>query len=235
MTTPTNIILEFDDLHWLYPENCLEYIDAFVEDFSDIKLNFFAISFLRGQAIYLNDNWCNRLRKHIENGNVQLAIHGFDHSHIEFEHIGKDEAAERITKAQEFLTKANLPFEKIFRGPFWGINENTYEVLVDQGFTHVYTHKRYEKLNPNYDITSVFYNWNVMYEYENMDKDEYAQPVENDIVVSHGHTHNVGNGIAESYFNISEFIDEHDLNFMFLSEYPKGEQGGSTYSYVNME
>ena len=43
MTTPTNVILEFDDLHWLYPENCLEYIDAFVEDFPDIKLSFFVI------------------------------------------------------------------------------------------------------------------------------------------------------------------------------------------------
>ncbi len=78
------LILEFDDLHWKTPQDCMLTIDKLVQAVPFIKLSFFTTPHHSFIPIHSNPIWCMKLREHIENGNVQLAMHGLTHSHLEF-------------------------------------------------------------------------------------------------------------------------------------------------------
>ena len=61
-----NLVLEFDDLHFMPPEDCMETIDKYVKAYPDIKLSFFTIPLLRGFPLGSNPEWCARLKEHTD-------------------------------------------------------------------------------------------------------------------------------------------------------------------------
>lgn len=211
MSNPKTVIFDFDDLHWLEPEDCLGTIEEIVEAVPDIKLSFFTVPDLRDNEIGKKRRWCNRLLNLIESGNVTLGVHGLVHSTEEFKHKSAQDAYDSLLDADFLFRKAKLPVESVFKGPHWGINAETYKALIDLGYTHVYTHPDYANLAEQFpEIKSVFYNWNL--------KDDFVDNGEK-VIIGHGHTHDVcGNGIAQCKDRIINFCREHNPEYKFIHE-----------------
>ena len=188
------LVLDFDDFHWSSPENCIDTIDSIVSACSNAKLSFFTVAKLQGRPLDQNPDWTARVRSHIEAGNICLGVHGLLHTRKEFKDKTYDEAIRDIREAERHFGRAELPFQKVFKGPHWGINEATYKALSELGYTHVYTHPDYANLS-HPAIKNVFSNWNL--------KDKYRDVAET--MTGHGHTHNVcGNGIAQVMHRVIE-------------------------------
>lgn len=203
------IILEFDDFHWRSPENCIDTVESLVSKYPKIKINLFTVPCLHGYSISYDTSWLNRVKSLIKSKNIILGFHGVYHSHLEFEHIPKDVARRTILDGFKYFEEAGLPFQKVFRGPNWGLNHSTIEVLKELNFTHIYNHPDRKNLESE-GIKYIYYNWNL--------KDDYSI-IDNDIIIAHGHTHNVcGNGIMESYQRLCKFLDTFDVEFLELNE-----------------
>ena len=158
----TSIVLEYDDIHPLHPENCLKEIDEFVRLFPNIKLSFFCPPLLRGVPLYKDKDWCGSIRKHIESGNVCLARHGLTHEQEEFKNLDLNEAEFRLKVGDAAHDVARLPYVKVFRGPHWGINMESITALINQGYTHLYNHQDYKELGDKYkneiNVRMIIYN-----------------------------------------------------------------------------
>jgi len=204
------LVLEFDDFNPKQEVNCIDDIDRLIALYPFIKITLFTPALYEGVPLFSNKEWCERVNKHINNNNVRLAVHGLYHTVEEFKIKSKYDALSTLCKAETVFKKANLPFIKVFRGPHWGINKDSYEALIDLGYKAVYTHPDYAHLIDLYpSIKSIIYNWNIK------DVDCTAR----DLVIGHGHTQNVcNNGINESFARICNFIDTHKPEFLFADE-----------------
>ena len=208
-----NLILEFDDFNPKETVNCIEYIDSLVSLFPKIKLTMFTSALYERKALFSDKVWCFRVREHIKNNNLRLAVHGLYHTQEEFKHKSYDDAKLSLVIAESVFNVSDLSFIKVFRGPHWGINENTYNALIDLQYKFVYTHESYNHLSAKFlNIKNVYYNWNL--------KDDFNLVESTDFVIGHGHTHNVcGNGIEESYSRIKAFINTYKPTFKFADEF----------------
>lgn len=205
------LILEFDDLNPHTEVNCLPLIDELVLRYPNVVLNFFTVASYGGHVLHSNLEWCKKLRTHIHNGNVCLAVHGLYHTSEEFKHHTYDSAVAALKLAHTIFNAANLPFTKVFRGPHWGINEHVFKALIDLGYSHVYSHESYRILNDKFKdaIKIIYYNWN--------GKDELVNPA--DLCIGHFHTHNVcGNGIQESFNRICRALDNNDFKYLRVDQ-----------------
>jgi hypothetical protein len=204
------LVLEYDDLHFLQPEDCLDQITKFINLFPSIKISFFCPPFLRSVPLFKDSDWCSKIRKFIESGNVCLARHGLAHDQEEFKHLDFDDALFRLKIGDAVHAVAKLPYVKVFRGPHWGISSTSMEALLESGYTHLYNHQDYEKLGEQYksQIKVEYYNWNL--------KDEAP---DDSFLITHGHTHNVcSNGIEETFERVVSFIDTEKPEFKFVNE-----------------
>jgi len=197
-----DLIIDFDDLHYRHPENCLRTIEYLVERNPTIKMLFFTIPYLDRQEIGNDERFCNDVREYIDSGHIQLAIHGTYHSSEEFKNLTDTAARMKISLSERLMSEAKLPFIKVFKGPHWGLNRETIEVLKSKDYKAVFSHDDYKHLETD-GIDFRYYNWNL--------KDDYQDPGE-DLVIAHGHTHNVcGNGIQETADKILRVLDKEDV------------------------
>lgn len=203
-----NLVLDFDDFHCKDPENCLIDIDQLVKFHKDIKITLFTVPRLNGIPMSSNIAWCHRVKQYIDSNNIRLAVHGYEHSMEEFKHLSINDASMKLDLAMDFFDVAELSYIKVFKGPNWGLNQNTITALKESGFTHLYSHDDYKKLDTT-GINTVYYNWNL--------KDDAPEGL--DTYVAHGHTWNVcGNGIREVGGKILNFIDKFNPIFKFADE-----------------
>lgn len=202
------LVLDYDDFHWKEPENCIISIKELVTRFPSIKINLFTVPKHTNYPLESNKQWCREVKSLIDSGNIQLCTHGLTHSHLEFLNLGTEETIARLDAAHTYFNRAGLPFAKVFKGPNWGINPNTYAALIEKGYTHIFSHQDYKPIvKPG--IISVFYNWNL--------KDEFNG--KEDLIIGHGHTWNVcDNGIAQTLERISNFIESNHPEFLFANE-----------------
>lgn len=213
-----NLVIDYDDFHWLRPENCLDTLKKFVEIIPDIKITLFTIPFLRNMRIIDGISFCNEVNKLVESNNIRLALHGFRHTTEEFKDLDYIWTEDHISKAWAMMNgcgKVPVTTIKVFKGPHWGINQHTYDVLEERKFTHIYVNEFWTELadaNKDKRIKSVFYNWNL--------KDEAPDPLP-ETIIAHGHTHNVcGNGIDQTFDKVVDFITKNrdKLEFKFADE-----------------
>lgn len=211
MSDTKTLILEYDDFHWKSPENCLDSLLRFIFLYPNIKISLFTTPRHSGLPLSNNPGWCDKVKCLIESNNIQLAVHGLTHSHSEFKDKNIEDTRNSIIKAEEEFALANLPFVKVFRAPYWGINDYTTEVLEDLNYTHHYIHPENDKLmfeSKSRIIKGIYYNWNL--------KDE--APNDN-LLIAHGHSHSTcQNGIGETFNRVSKFIDENNPQFKFVNE-----------------
>lgn len=205
----TKLLLDFDDLHPRKPENCLDSIKYLVDKIPEIKLLFFTIPKLEGIPLYLYPEWCREIRRFIDAGNVQLAVHGLCHSTLEFQNINYTDAFNKIQEAENIFTRSNLPFVKIFKGPHWGLNSNAVEALKNLNYKAIFSHQDFKHLEVG-GIEFKYYNWNL--------KDPFPEHLHypDSIILGHGHTHSVcDNGILETRDKIRDSIDYYNLETVF--------------------
>lgn len=205
-----NLVLEFDDFNPKAEVDCIDAVVGLVSLYPKIKMTLFTSALYERTPLFSAPEWCDRVRKLIDDNNIRLAVHGLYHTVEEFKTKSKNDALLSIIIAESVFAVSNLPYIKVFRGPHWGINEATYEALIEMGYKSVFTHNDYKHLIEKYpQIKSVMYGWNI--------KDDDCTAC--DLVIGHGHTHNVcGNGIEESFDRICNFIDKNNPNFLFADE-----------------
>lgn len=209
MSSTKTLVLEFDDFHWRSPENCLDTIDILVKARPDIKLSLFTVPNLNTMPIWTGTAFCKRVRGLCESNHIRIAIHGLTHDQEEFKNVDQAQAIRKLEHAETLLRMADIPFTKVFKGPHWAINEATVWALNKMSYTHLYSHRDYEKIADGFLGAKVFYNWNL--------KDE--APTDTDILIGHGHTHNVcENGITEVSSKILTFVEKHNPVFKFVDE-----------------
>ena len=206
----SKLVLEFDDFHWKYPENCLLEIEYLVKRFPNVRLSLFCTPALAGNELYRNTEWCDKVRYYINLGNIRLGVHGLYHSQEEFKFLDRITTQLYLNTAISIFERANLPFTKCFRGPHWGLNENTIKALNGLEFTHLYSHPDYKQLESLFKGKVVYYNWNL--------KDNSPNP-EDTLVIGHGHTHNVcQNGINESMYRLIDVLESNKYQTIFIDD-----------------
>lgn len=204
------IILDFDDYHWLHPENCLAEIKNLVKHLPDVKILLFTIPMLRGKEIGGDKEFCEETRNLIEKGNIQLAIHGTFHTQEEFKDKSKQQALASIELSEACMKEAGLPFVNIFKGPHWALSKGTLEALIEKKYKTAFIHESQAYLELyKMPIDLVYYNWNL--------KDN--PPSVDTILYAHGHTHDVcSNGIAQVSNKIIELTRNETVTFHFPEE-----------------
>lgn len=209
--------MEFDDFHWAEEVNCIDIVEHLIKRYPPIIINMFVPPNYLGRQLSANESWCKRVLGMIDGGNLNLAVHGLCHYQEEYKFKRYNEVRSDLTLIDKYFRDAEFPYQKVFRGPHWGLNEDTFRALIDCGYTHVYSHKNYEDLNNKFkdQIKIVYYNWNL--------KDNYGileNELETNIMVAHGHTSNVcGNGIQESLKRICNVFDSTSFEFLKVGDY----------------
>ena len=207
------LILEFDDLNPKREVNCLSEIRNLIKLFPKIKLTLFTSALYMWVPLHSNKPWCEEVSSYIKNNNIKLAVHGLVHSPEEFKRKDKNDTLLALKEAESIFKTSGLDFIKVFRGPHWGINEWTYESLIELGYKAVYNHLDYKDLGDKHekDIKNIYYNWNL--------KDPFDESLSGETIVAHGHTHDVcGNGIRETTPKIIDFINKYNPDFLFADE-----------------
>jgi hypothetical protein len=207
------IVLDFDDLHWREPENCLDTINLLVNSIENIKINFFTIPFLDYIPLIDNSKWCLEIERLIKYGKIRLYVHGLRHSFNEFLDISYEGAIKKIDVAEQIFYASNLRFGKVFKGPNWGINKETIRALIDKKYDYIYVHPEQEALATEFCqyIKFITYNFNL--------SDLNKTRPDKDLTIMHGHTHNVcGNGIKEISNDLINFCREEKPTFKFIEE-----------------
>lgn len=204
------LVLEFDDFHFLDPESCIRPMLNLINRFPNIKLSLFSIPLLRGYPISQEKSFCDFIKYWADRGNIRLAVHGLLHTTEEFRYKGLNEAIESLKIAENIFYEGEIPFTKVFRGPHWGMNQQVVKALEICEYTHLYNHEQYFNLCSD-KMKIVYYTWNL--------KDSFDSKSQKDLIIGHGHTHNVcGNGMEESMTRIIEMIESYNPDFLFVDE-----------------
>jgi len=204
------IVIEYDDFCHLDPENCLSTIQRLVARYPQIKVNMFTVPYMRGNPIHMDTRWVESVNKLIESNNLFLGLHGLTHETEEFKSISYSHALEKLDAAFNIFQYCDFPKPRVFRSPFWQLSEEAVKALEVLGFTHIYNHKDYEHLELiSNKIKFTYWNWNL--------KDEYAPT--KDIVIAHGHSHDVcENGIYQTTYKIEDIIEKYNPEFLSLGD-----------------
>ena len=134
--------------------------------------------------------WVNIVKHAIEDGWLEIAVHGLTHVPNEFGGISAKLADAKVKFAEDFFKDVGIPYVKIFKAPFWQLSKEGKKAIEKEGFTVV---------------EDGYYNWNI--------KDEF--PVELDNVIGHGHVQDVvGNGLNESLIRLVQIPDDYEWQFV---------------------
>lgn len=215
MEKARRIILDFDDLHWSAPENCLDTIQRLVAEVPTVKMNFFTVPKLRNRPLSQNNWWCREIRKYIDSGHVMLSVHGLLHDHLEFESIAQPLAKQKIKEGLKLFEEAELPVHRIFKGPNWGINAATVRALAELEFEGLFTHPTiHADLVPLIEELGM---WARPYDLNLADSIDSAPDKKE--IITHGHTHNVcSNGILQVAHKIRDLANNPKYTFAFIGE-----------------
>jgi len=216
------MILEFDDFNPNPQVDCLAVARELIEKYPNIILNFFTVPAYEGIWLHYDTKWIEKVKKFIDSGNINLGVHGTHHNFLEYKNKTYIDAKLSLMESLHNFDRANLKVSKVFRGPYWAINEDCVKALIDLGYTHLYSHKEYTALNEKYadKIKIVYYNWNLKDEWPKLEN-----PLDSDIVVAHGHTSrypqlSCQNGIWECYNKLCDFIDsQENIEFLRIDQY----------------
>lgn len=193
------IALEYDDFS---PKNSSF---GLLEDIKDHYPNFKVTMFATPWEIrwgemtpITNEKWkpfVDACKIAIEQGWLELAIHGLTHAPMEFAEISSDEAIKRVLVAEKMFSNVGLKTVKIFKAPFWALSEQGEEAIQSADY---------------YIAKDGYYHWNLANPLpENFPTDK--------IMIAHGHVQNtMENGLEETMDKILSLPT--DTEFYFLSE-----------------
>lgn len=138
-------------------------------------------------------DWCTYVKKAVEDGWMQIGIHGLTHAPREFEHLSYDETKKRVLVAQKMLENVGIPITNLFKAPYWLLSKNGKQAIEDLGLKVV---------------EDGYYNFNLNSEWP-----------ESDTVIMHGHIADgdgTNNGMDETFLKVCEAPQT--ATWVFLSE-----------------
>lgn len=188
MKTDKNIRIscDFDDFSPL--NHRFDLLDNLRERYPDFKVTLFTVPWeirfspdTKGTPITDErySSWCQAVRQAVEDGWMQVAIHGLTHAPEEFEDLTYDEAKKRVIVAQKMFANAKIPIIPYFKAPQWLLSRQAKKGIEELGITVV---------EDNY------YNWNL--------KDQIPKK---DLLIAHGHVQDemsTLNGMEQSFMRL---------------------------------
>lgn len=192
------VVLDFDDFS--PSRNNIDLLLRLKEYYIYFKVSLFTAANLDNKfRLSKFKSWCDKIR---ELDYIELLIHGYDHSPKEFKRISEEKAKKRIVLAEDEFIKAGLNYKKIFRAPYWQINNETYDALSGLGYI-IADHK--DNLTSR-KLRCYQYNWSI------------NDPIPNfPIIRGHGHINDVcENGLKGCFENLLRFPKE--TKFLTISE-----------------
>jgi predicted deacetylase len=198
------ILLDFDDLYSEHPYDCLDSIDYLVKAIPNIKILLFTIPNLGNRYISNKNSFIDKVKKYINSDNIKIGIHGNTHDVLEFKYLNYNEAISKLLDSHRILDNLQIDYERIFKGPHWGINSEVINALNALEYKCIFNHEDYMYLETT-DIKYIYYNWNL--------KDDFDESLlQSKFIIAHGHTHNVcNNGIFEVRDKIIDTIKKYNL------------------------
>jgi len=204
MPKGNTFIIDLDDFSSLKPGEV--QLTKMKEHFPDFKVTLFTTPFDKkyilnqapvqklydwGKLVEANKDW------------MEIAVHGFAHERGECMVKDKKEAEILIKAAENVFKKIGVSFVKIFKAPFWEMNEPFEQVLHDMGYV-----KAIDRNNPivHTDIPTYTWSWSI----ETPIPDYHT-------VKGHGHVVGTNNGIDKELPNLLKLPI--DTDFQFISEY----------------
>lgn len=191
------IALEADDFN---PKNHrFDILEKLRDRFPNFKITMFTVAWdirynteLGGLPVSKEEfkSWVNIVKHAIDDGWLEVAVHGLTHAPHEFLELEPKLAVAKVKFAQKMLEDAKIPYVKLFKAPFWELREDSKLAIKKEGFRVV---------------EDGYYNWNI--------KDEF--PVELDMVIGHGHVQDtMGNGLSESLIRLVQIPDDYEWKFI---------------------
>lgn len=208
-----NISLDYDDLSPL--SHRFDLCEKLRERYPDFKVTFFTIPWdirfspsTSGTPITDEKykDWCEYVKKAVEDGWMQIGIHGLTHAPREFERLNYSETKKRVVVAQKMFENVGIPVTNLFKAPYWLLSKNGKQAIEDLGLKVV---------------EDGYYNWNLKDKMLLATLDEKID-LENmpDVrLIAHGHIADgdgTDNGMDESFLRLCE--TPQDAKWVFLSE-----------------
>lgn len=195
-------VIDLDDFSPL--NNNLGLMEELRERYPGFKITLFATPWeirwqADGKGTPITDEkwtpWCMAVGKAVDEGWMEIGIHGLTHAPSEFLNLSYDEARKRIIVAQKMFENRKIKVSNLFKAPQWQISEDAKRAVKDMGL----------KL-----VEDGYYNFNL--------KDEYPDK-EPKILIMHGHIQDDPqwpNGLEESFHKICKVPAK--AKWAFLSE-----------------
>jgi len=195
------ISLDYDDYQPM--NHRWDMIDQLRVRFDDFKVTMFTIPwdirFLpEKKGIQITDKewkpWVEKTKEAVEEGWMEVAIHGLTHLPLEFSELSYQEAKNRILVAQKMFFNVGIKTNGMFKAPNWAISDGARQAVEDLGL----------KL-----MEDGYYNWNL--------KDK--RPDKRVNLIAHGHIQDgdgCNNGIEETYMKLADL--PHDIKWKHLRE-----------------
>ena len=199
------ISLDYDDLSPL--SHRFDLCEKLRERYPDFRVTFFTIPWdirfspaTNGTPITDEKykDWCTYVKKAVDDGWMEIGIHGLTHAPREFEHLSYDETKKRVLVAQKMFANVGIPITNLFKAPYWLLSKDGKKAIEDLGLKVV---------------EDGYYNWNLKHGFNSAWKDS------NKILISHGHIADgmgCDNGMDESFLRLCEVPQ--DAKWVFLSE-----------------
>jgi len=220
------VCIDIDDYHTFPKWDCSDVIERFVEAFPDIKFTLFVTPWMKKIAINDYPQAAERIINLIDNGNVEVFLHGLTHMKIlkgEFGLIPESIARKRIERAEKYLKRANIQFKKGIKFPWDMYGRGAMKAAFSLGYV-LFTAKK----STEYPGKKILLRKNEVMQKRYIQPEKHRYKVSGigngvGIIYYHGHAQNVrSNGIRESYKNflneLSELKRNYKVEFIFCSD-----------------
>ena len=163
----------------------LRYLASF---FPQFKVTLFTIPQF---DMPLVSDWCEQVIKAVNEGWLEIGLHGLLHCEEEFYRLSYEESMDKFIKIKAEFDRMKIPTTKLFKAPWWALSDMARKALLDFGLKNV---------------ESNYFTWNM------------KDPMPNtQIIIAHGHIDDqCGNGLQESLVKIKAIPN--DSEWIFLSK-----------------
>lgn len=203
------VVMDVDDFGFLMPG--YDDLLRLRKSFDDFRITAFTIPlpkefFVSGNAKHFSQEKYRQWARLVnEQDWIEVAIHGFAHTHNEFE-LSYDKAMTMLTAVENFFEEIGLRYAKIFKAPYWQYSYDALVALRDRGYL-VAIDRNHQRAVPA-GLKTYIYNWSF----------EEPLPVA-EVIKGHGHfTGRNTNNIADTLANILHHLPR-ETHFMQVGEY----------------
>lgn len=206
------IALDYDDFSPL--NHRFDLLDKLRERYEGFKVTMFTIPWdIRfnpdGKGTPITDRlyapWVDRVKEAVEQGWMEIALHGLDHAPQEFENLTYQQAKNRVIVGEKMFANVGIPVIKLFKAPQWLLSDSGKKAIEDLGYTV---------------CEDGYYNWNLRDELASWhDEIQAGGDRKNKAVVAHGHVQDepsTMNGMDQTLLNLSDVPQ--DAEWVFLRE-----------------